>query len=826
MFRLFYYKEKAERWFKSLAVRVIRYRKAVILVSILAVGLLSIFIPRLSIVSTLESSFSTRNQVIKDYQKFRDQFGRDEQIILLVKSENIFSPDFLARFKQFHEDLENTLPLVSEVNSLINAPYIEKNKEKLTTTTFLRNLPQTENESRILREKALDNPLFRNNLLTEDGRSMIIIIKTQAVSGLSEDGRKLKKHDENLGLSNVSNHEKDQVERSISQVESIAILGYVNAVIKQYNTDNFRIFLSGMPVYQFEVEPVIRQNIKKSSIMVFVMTFFFMAILFRRVSGIFLPQFVVLMGLGATLGLMAIFRIPFTLTSSMLPSIILSVGLTAPIHFMVVFFKYQRKVGRFRAIIATLDHSGLPIFLTSLTTIASLLAFSLTEIAPIAHLGIFSALGIAICLLLTLFFLPALLSILEVLPGEEREKLYETSIYSRTMIWLGRFGVRQSRDVYILIIISTLIILPGALQVNFSHNMLHYFDENSNFMRHTRLIENEIRGFRGLEILVDTNQENGIFNNDILERLGKLEAFVITQTDYFGTPYVEKTLSTVNIIEEANKRSHEGIPPDLQLPLKAGSEEHHLVELKSSGAGLLDKFTDNDFSLIRYTAMMFWNDAAVDVEFIKDLEVRIHELFGQNVDVIITGAVSIGSRVINSMMANLAIGYVLAFGIITIFMIMAVGDVKLGLIAMVPNMIPIIFGLGIMGHMDIPLNTYNLIGGSIVIGVAVDDTIHFFHNFSRYYRKTGDVGIAVTQTLQTAGRALLTTTFILVSCFWLQMISPLKVISDFGLVMGFTLLIAFLADVLMAPALLQMAYGNKDKKRQGQYSFPGIKVPK
>ena len=131
-----------------------------------------------------------------------------------------------------------------------------------------------------------------------------------------------------------------------------------------------------------------------------------------------------------------------------------------------------------------------------------------------------------------------------------------------------------------------------------------------------------------------------------------------------------------------------------------------------------------------------------------------------------------------------------------------------------------------MGHMDIPLNTYNLIGGSIVIGVAVDDTIHFFHNFSRYYRKTGDVGIAVTQTLQTAGRALLTTTFILVSCFWLQMISPLKVISDFGLVMGFTLLIAFLADVLMAPALLQMAYGNKDKKRQGQYSFPGIKVPK
>jgi predicted RND superfamily exporter protein len=781
------------------------------LVAVLVVGLLSLFLPRLSIVTTLESSFSTRNQSIQDYQKFRDQFGRDEQIILLVKSEDIFSPDFLARLRQFHEDLENTLPLVSEVNSLINAPYIEKNDEKLTTTVFLDGLPQTEDESRTMREKALANPLYRNYLLTEDGRSMIVIIKTRAVSSLTADGRKLKEHGMGIGPGDLAGSFPGQKERSISQVENIAILGHVDAVIKQYNTDNFRIFFSGMPVYQFEVEPIIRQNMKKMSGMVFVMTFFFMAILFRRVSGIFMPQFVVIMGLGATLGLMAIAGVPFTLTSSMLPSIILSVGLTAPIHFMVVFFKYQKKIGRFRAIITTLGHSGLPIVLTSLTTIASLLAFSLTEIAPVAHLGIFSAIGITICLLLTLFFLPALLSILEVLPGEEREKQYEASIYSRTMIWLGRFGVRESRDVYILIIISTLIILPGALRVNFSHNMLHYFDENSSFMRQTRLIEDEIRGFRGLEILVDTNRENGIFDYEILETLGKLDAFVITQTDYFGKPYVERTLSTVDVIKEANKASNKDIPPALQLPGKAGPDDRHLLELQKSGAAVLDKFTDSDFSLIRYTAMMFWNDAAVDVEFIHDLEAKISGLFDKSVNVIVTGAVSISSRVIDSMMSNLAIGYILAFAIITLFMIVAVGDVKLGLVAMVPNMIPIVFGLGIMGHMDIPLNTYNLIGGSIVIGVAVDDTIHFFHNFRNYYKKTGDVETAVTETLRTAGRALLTTTLILVSCFWLRLFSPLKVISDFGLVMGCSLLIAFLADVLMAPALLEMMYGNKAK---------------
>jgi predicted RND superfamily exporter protein len=163
------------------------------------------------------------------------------------------------------------------------------------------------------------------------------------------------------------------------------------------------------------------------------------------------------------------------------------------------------------------------------------------------------------------------------------------------------------------------------------------------------------------------------------------------------------------------------------------------------------------------------------------------------------------------MMGNLALGYFLAFFIITFFMIVAVGDIKLGLVAMIPNLYPIVAGLGLMGLLDIPLNTYNLIGGSIVIGVAVDDTIHFFHNFRNYYFKTGDVETAVVETLRSAGRAMITTTLILVSCFWLRLFSELKVISDFGLVMGFSLLVAFLADVMLAPALLCSLYSSKSK---------------
>ena len=812
MDRPFDFRQKVERLLEAFGIQVIRFRYVLLFLIVLAVGFLSTYIPRINIATSLESSFKGHNQAIQEYQKFRDMFGRDDKIVLLIKSEDIFSVHFLDRLKKFHGDLENTLPLLSEVNSLINARYIEGQDGTLQVNDFFENLPQTKEQADILKEKALAYPLYRNSYITPNGDSMIMVIKTQAVSALTDDGSKIKNY--GRGVVDQEASSGDKVVKSISQVENIAILGIMETVIKEYNAENFSIVFSGTPAYQFYVEPIIRKNMLTMSLLVLMLTFFFMAILFGRVSGIFLPQFVVIMGLAATLGLMALSGVPFTLTSSMLPSILLSVGLTAPIHFMVVFFKYQKKIGRMRAIARTMEHSGVPIIMTSLTTIVGLLSFSFTEIAPVAHLGIFAAIGIAICLILTMVFLPALLSILKVLPGKEREILYETSIYNRVLTLMGRTGIHHAHDIYILSFVAFIILLPGFFKFNFSHNMLHYFSEDDPFIEQTILIEDETSGFRALEVIIDTGRENGILDHAFLNRLKELEDFALDQNDISGRPYTGNIISILDIVRKTNQTWHGDDPAYHTIPRDDYLIERQLAEFKEAGPDYLKNYTDQDFKLARFTAMMYWEDAAMDVRFVKKLENFASELFGKDVKVVVTGAVSINSKVIDSMMGTLATGYFLAFFIIALFMIVAVGDIKLGLVAMIPNMYPIIAGLGLMGLLDIPLNTYNLIGGSIVIGVAVDDTIHFFHNFRNYYQKTGDVEIAVNETLRSAGRALITTTLILVCCFWLRLFSPLKVISDFGLIMGFSLLVAFLADVMLAPALLSALYGGSNSRQQ------------
>jgi predicted RND superfamily exporter protein len=804
---MFDYKSRIEKGFQYLGLTVIRYRWAILLMTVVVVGLAGAQIPKLSIATSVESMFKKQDQRLTDYQRFRTHFGRDEEIVLLISTPDIFSLESLTTLKQFHEDLENSVPLLKEVSSLANAPYIEPGDNGARAGGFLDNLPRTEEEAQQYRKRAHSYPGYQNLYFTPDGKHAMVVIKTQAVSALTADGMRLRAYAR--GVNGAEAPPPPEEQQSISQVENIAVIGIVEAVIKQYQASDFSIAFSGTPVYQYHVEPMVRSNMRKMCIAILLIPIFIMPFVFGRGTGAFLPQVTAILGLLIALGVMAFLSVRLSLTSTMLPSILLSIGLTAPIHFLVVYYKYQKRVGKYRGIVSTMKHSGFPIAMTSFTTVAGLLSFSFSDIAPIADLVNFTIVGILAILVFTLFTLPAFLSILEVVEGAEHgEVRYEASIFNRTLLALGRLGVTRPYLVLSLFLVSTLLVGFSIYRLHFSHNQLHYFSEDSDFMRQVRLIESQTGGFRALEVMIDTQRERGIIDRDLLQAIEQLDTRLRSETDSQGHAYIGRTRSLVNLIKEA---SYTEIGRD-QSPGPISGDEPALAEQFNHIGRVvpeeLRKYTDADLHTGRLTAMMYWRDAAQDIDFIGRVREYAATLFNSGVNVVITGVAAINSGIIHAMMTSLAIGYSTGFLLIAALMILTVGDVRLGLLAMIPNMLPIVIGLGVMGYLDIPLNTYNLIGGSIAIGLAVDDTIHFFHNFRRYYLKSGDVGFAVSETLGSAGRALLATTLILVFSFWMRLYSDLKVISDFGLVLGIALVVAFLADVLLAPALLRIFYGN------------------
>jgi len=800
------YKSKIEKGFFYLGIKVIRYRWAILLMTIVVAGLAATQLPKISIATSVESTFKQHDQILTDYQRFRSQFGRDEEIVLLISSTDIFSLKFLTTLKQFHGDLENSLPLLKEVSSLTNAPYIESVDSGARVRGFLDNLPRTEKEAQHYRQRGHSYPGFQNLYFTPDGKHAMVVIKTQAASALSVDGLRLRGYAR--GVRGAEEPHPPEEQQSISQVENIAVIGIVEAVIKEYQAPDFRIAYSGTPVYQYHVEPLVRSNMKKMCIAILIVSVVFMPFVFGRGSGAILPQMTAILGLMVSLGLMALLSVRFSLTSSMLPSILLSIGLTAPIHFLVVYFKHQKRVGKFRGIIATMKHSGLPITMTSITTAAGMLSFSFSNIVPIADLMNFTIIGVLAILVFTLVSMPAFLSILQVVSGvKQGEANYEASILSRTLLALGRLGVARPYLVLILFLAGTLVVGFSISKLHFSHNELHYFAKDSDFMRQVRLIEAQTGGFRALEVLIDTKQKRGIIDHDLLQAMEQLDNYLRSETDSKGRAYVGRTRSLVDLIKEitcaTTVRDQGPCPIAKDKPALAKQFDH----FNRISPETLQKYTDADLRTGRLTAMMYWRDAAHDVDFIARVREYVATLFDSGVNVAVTGVVSINSDIINAMMTSLTIGYSIGFLLIAALMILAIGDVRLGLLAMIPNLFPFSIALGVMGYLDIPLNTYNLIGGSIVIGIAVDDTIHFFHNFRRYYLKSGDINFAVSETLGTAGRAMMATTLILVSSFWMRLFSDLKVVADFGLVVGIALFVAFLADVLLAPALLKIFYG-------------------
>lgn len=175
--------------------------------------------------------------------------------------------------------------------------------------------------------------------------------------------------------------------------------------------------------------------------------------------------------------------------------------------------------------------------------------------------------------------------------------------------------------------------------------------------------------------------------------------------------------------------------------------------------------------------------------------------------VTITGIMSLFGRIIYAAIYSAAQSYGIAFIIISILMVLLIGELRLGLIGMLPNLGPIVIVLGMTGWLSIPLNMFTMLVASIAIGLSVDNTIHFMYNFKRYYGQSGDIEQAVGNALHTAGRALLTTTVVLSIGFFIFMFASMNNLFEFGLLTGTAILLALASNFFMAPALLRLVIG-------------------
>ena len=442
-----------------------------------------------------------------------------------------------------------------------------------------------------------------------------------------------------------------------------------------------------------------------------------------------------------------------------------------------------------------MGHSGLAIAMTSITTAIGVGSFAGSEVAPISDLGTFASLGVMVSLFLTLTLLPALLSItkLKQKPKKEPGKL------DKVMEGLAVIPVRYYKQIIAAsaVLVATALFLSSKIEL--THNPLTWFQPDNYNRVSTETIDKYMNGTVTIEAVVDTGEENGWNDPVRLAKLNDLSAKLETYTDRYT--HIGKVVSLATIVKETNRALHSNDEAYYTIPESEELVAQELLLFENSGSDDLEDVVDTQFSKTRITIKLPWTGAVKAWDALQYVKSTVAQTFPEE-KVTTTGMIPLLINTFAHSVSSSVESYIIAFVAISFMMMLILASVRIGLLSMIPNLTPIILGLLIMYILDIPLDMFTLLIGSIAIGLAVDDTIHFMHNFRRYYLMSGDSEKAIAQTFFTTGKAMVITTIVLSLGFYAYLFGDMISVQNFGLLTGSVIIMALLADLLLAPALM------------------------
>jgi predicted RND superfamily exporter protein len=783
--------KKLENWFGRFGEFIANNPIKMIIFSLMIVAFPISNVSKITMDTSTEGFMHEDDPMLINYNAFRDQFGRDERIAIAVKSDTIFTLPFLEKLQKLHRELEDTLPYLDEVTSLVNVRNTRGEKDQLIVEDLLENFPKTKEDVAKIKKIVMDSEFYKNLLISEDGKITTLVIETQAYS--TKDDQSV---DDMFGDFDDAKTAKPEKREILTDAQNAEIVHKVIEIVNKYKGENFDIYYAGSPTVMDALKGMMQKDMQKFTKITILIVLVSLFLIFKRASATFYPLLVIILALLTTVGSMAFSGVSFKLPTQIVPSLLLAVSVGATVHILSVFFDKFNEIGdKKNALIYTMYHSGLAISMTGVTTAIGIASFAGSEVAPVSDMGIFASLGVLVSLFLTLTLLPALLMITNLKP----KKITKVGILDRMMKRLAFIPTTYPKLISVVSILLVLISLILASKLKLSHYPLEWFPKDDMNYISTHLVDKEMKGTLTMELVIDTKEENGWHSPDRLQKLDKLTTDLEGYTN--GKTYIGKIFSLNTIVKESNRALHENDQAHYVIPSDKALVSQELLLFENSGSDDLEDIVDSQFSKVRVTHKLPWKDSMDTLDMLDKVKDEYKKVF-PNEEIIATGMIPILVHTFTQSIHSSVKSYIIAFVLIAIMMMFIMGDIRLGLISMIPNLTPIIIGLSIMYIYDIPLDMFTLLIGSIAIGLAVDDTIHFLHNFRRYYLQSGDAKEAVENTFFTTGKAMVITTIVLSLGFFSYIFGTMQSVQNFGFLTGSVIILALLADLFLAPALM------------------------
>ena len=533
-------------------------------------------------------------------------------------------------------------------------------------------------------------------------------------------------------------------------------------------------------------------------------------LLFRKPSQVFASICVVLCAVLWTIGLMGLLGVEMSLVSIILPLAIIITGLGSSIHVVNEFRALRKRfLQRKIAAIESVSITGMPCFLTALTTGIGFFSMVVAPVMPMKTLGFFCGLGVFFCFFLSVTLIPAILSAGEdseefqrmTLPPGGHDRIKVVTVSDRFYKKLAQFIVGRSQLVAMSFIGLAILVTLGIQYIHVESNFLHAFRSHHPFRQAVERVDQKLGGTHGIEVMVDSGKIDGIFDADFLRKLSELEDWLhSSQNGSIGA-----SISVVDLFKELNF----ALVGKRQLPAST-DEAHQLILLYESGGGDLKLFADKTNRLARLSVRARAEGTQKALALEAALLKKADSLFppsaqaqsAQKEQLWITGTHPLFVHLADYVLKSQIRAFSTAAIIIALLMMFLLRSAGLGLAVMIPNLLPIFATYGLMGWLDIPLDWLTAVIAVVALGVAVDGTIHIGNRF-REARLSGDSAEdAARYVMVSIGKALVMTGTVLCAGFAVVTPSEMASFSRFGFLMAICLFFAMIADLVLTPAVL------------------------
>ena len=526
----------------------------------------------------------------------------------------------------------------------------------------------------------------------------------------------------------------------------------------------------------------------------FAVMFIMLLILLKSFSITFGIILVIFMSILVGMGLGGYIGFPLTGPSVSSITIILTVAIANSVHVLTTFIHEMRKgTDKNNALIEALRINLQPVFLASATTMVGFLTMNFSEVPPFQHLGNFVAIGVVASFFLSVTFLPALIS---VLPVKVKEKEDDED---KLMVKLGDFVVKRQKKLIwgMGALILTLVVFIPKNELN--DVFVHYFDETIQFRVDSDYIDKNLTGLYIIDYSLESGEEGGISEPGYLNEVERFANWYRAQAE---TRHVN---IYTEVIKRLNKNMHADDKTWMKIPEDRNLAAQYLLMYEMSLPYGLD--LNNQININKSALRMTVSIKTMSSNEIIELEKRAQVWLSKNAKYIKaadgTGPTvmfaHIGQRNINSMLLGTTLALILISGIL----IIAFRSFKTGLISMVPNLVPAAMGFGLWGLFVGEVGLALSVVTTMTLGIVVDDTVHFLSKYLRAKREYGySAENAVRYAFTHVGRALITTSIVLVAGFMVLAQSHFELNSGMGLLTAIVITFALMADFFFLPPLL------------------------